>query len=113
MEKKLEKNKFHGHPDYLKLIAEEIALHFSKNQDYAKGGDPLGNFKRVSAILKVWGFDIPPMLVALIYALKQQDAYMWMLSQGYEGKVEGIESRLQDDYIYKKIARILYREGKK
>ena len=106
------KGKFHGHPDYLKLTKEELELHSAKNREYTHGGDPLGNFKRVSAILRIWGFDIPPMLVALIYALKQQDSCMWMLSQGYEGEVEDVEIRLQDDYIYKKIARILYRESK-
>jgi len=99
-----------GHPDYFKLTEEELALYSAKNRDYTKGGDPMGNFKRVSAVLKIWGFDIPPYLVALIYALKQQDAYMWMISQGYEGEVEGIDSRLQDDHIYKKITRILYKE---
>ncbi len=109
----MDAKKFHGHPDYLKLTEEELELHSRKNKDYAHNGDPLGNFKRVSGVLKVWGFDIPPELVALIYALKQQDAYMYMLSQGYEGEVEGIETRLQDDYIYKKIARILVREKKK
>ncbi len=108
----MSKKEFHGHPDYLKLTEEELALHSAKNKDYAHDGDPLGNFKRVSAILGVWGFDVPPVLVALIYSLKQQDSYMYMLSQGYEGQVEGVESRLQDDYIYKKIARILYREDK-
>lgn len=99
-----------GHPLFKKLTEEELKLHEQKNKDYTQGGDPLGNFHRVSAILKIWGFDIPPILVALIYALKQQDAYMWMLSQGYEGEVEGIDARLRDDHIYKKIARILHRE---
>ena len=99
-----------GHPLFYELTEEEIKLHDEKNADYAGGGDPLGNFKRVSALLKIWGFDISPTLVALIYALKQQDAYMWMLSQGYEGKVENIDTRLRDDHVYKKIARILHRE---
>ena len=59
-----------------------------------------------------WGFDIPPVLVALIYSLKQQDACMWMLSQGYEGDIEGIDPRLKDEVIYGSIARILVKEGK-
>uniref|UniRef100_A0A6M3LSI4 Uncharacterized protein n=1 Tax=viral metagenome TaxID=1070528 RepID=A0A6M3LSI4_9ZZZZ len=101
-----------GHNDFIPMCLEEMELHSAKNADYAKGGDPLGNFKRVSAILKVWGYNIPPYLVALIYALKQQDAYMWMLSQGYEGQVEGVASRLQDDSIYKKLVRILYNEAR-
>lgn len=100
-----------GHSDYYKITERELKLYAAKNKDYTKGGDPMGNFKRVSAILKLWGFDISPTLVALIYALKQQDAYMWMLSHDYEGEVEGIDARLQDDHIYKKIARILHREG--
>jgi len=103
--------KYHGHPMFYQLTQEEIELHSAKNKDYAQGGDPLGNFKRVSEILGIWGFDIPPELVALIYALKQQDAYMWMLSQGYEGEVETIDKRMQDDHIYKKLARILRREN--
>lgn len=107
----MEAKDFHGHPRYLQLTEEELQLHSKKNKDYAHDGDPLGNFKRVSAVLKVWGFDISPTLIALIYALKQQDAYMWMLSQGYEGEVESLDTRLQDDYIYKKIARILHHES--
>jgi hypothetical protein len=102
--------KYHGHPEFYKITEEELKLYSEKNKDYAHGGDPLGNFHRMSAILKIWGFDIPPVLIALIYALKQQDAYMWMLSQGYEGEVEGVDKRLQDDHVYKKIARILYKE---
>jgi len=103
---------FHGHPLFKELSQEEIDLYSEKSKDYTTGGDPMGNFKRVSAILNLWGFDIPPILVALIYALKQQDAYMWMLAHGYEGAVEDIDSRLRDDHVYKKIARILYREEK-
>lgn len=103
-------NKKHGHPRFYELTRDEEELHSVKNRDYAQGGDPLGNFHRVSAILKVWGFDIPPSLVALIFALKQQDAAMWMLSQGYEGEVEGVDLRLRDDHTYKKIARILLEE---
>ncbi len=108
------KEQYHGHPMFQKLTIEELELHDAKNKDYTGGvgHDPLGNFRRVSAILKIWGFDIPPMLVALIYALKQQDAYMWMISQKYEGEVEDIDTRLRDDHIYKKIARILRREAK-
>lgn len=110
---KILKSKFPGgHPRFLDLTLEELKMHSEKNQDYTKGGDSLGNFKRVSAVLKIWGFDISPELVALIYALKQQDAYMWMLSQGYEGEVENIDTRLRDDHIYKKLVRILRREGK-
>lgn len=102
-----------GHPMFEQLTKEEVELHEAKNKDYAQGGDPLGNFHRVSAILKVWGFDIPPSLVAIIYALKQQDAAMWMISQGYEGEIENVDTRFRDDHVYKKIIRILRREETK
>jgi len=102
----------HGHPDFYKMLDEMAELHSVKNKDYTQGGDPLGNFQRRSDILKIWGFNIPPVLIALIDALKQQDCAMWMLSQGYEGEVEGFDKRLLDDAVYKTIARILKKEGK-
>jgi len=101
---------YYGHPDFYKITEEELELHSRKNRDYAQGGDPLGNFKRVSAMLSIWGYDIPPELVALIYMLKQLDCVMWMGSQGYEGKVEGADDRLADVHVYAKLARILHRE---
>ena len=72
----------------------------------------MGNFYRVANVLSNYpGLDCSkPEVVALIYALKQWDAAMYMISQGYDGKVEGVEERLQDDYIYKKIARIIVRD---
>lgn len=104
--------KHYGHPDFYKTLEEMAELHSAKNKDYTHGGDPLGNFHRVSAILKIWGFDIPPVLVALIYALKQQDAYMWMLSQDYDGETEDIHHRFMDDAVYKVIADILKKENR-
>ena len=103
---------YHGHPDFLSMTEDELELHSQKNKDYTHEGDPLGNFNRVSAILKIWGFDIPPTLVALIYSLKQQDAGMWMLSQGYEGEIENIDTRFRDVHVYTKLARILHKEEK-
>ena len=102
-----------GHPDFYRYTQEMDETHDVKNRDYTHGGDPLGNFKRVSSILKIWGYDIPPYLVALIYALKQQDAYMWMLSQGYEGQVEGVHPRLNDDAVYKVLTRCLLNDEQK
>ena len=104
-----------GHPDFYKYLESMRKLHDEKNEDYTKGGDSLGNFHRVSAILKIWGYDVPPWLVAAIYALKQQDAGMWMLSQGYEGKIEGVDKRWEDKGVYSILERILIKEerGKK
>lgn len=110
-----EQKKYHGHPDFYKLTEDEVKLHSEKNKDYAQGGDPLGNFKRVSAIKKLYP-GLPwdsPVGVALGYMLKQLDASFWMLSQGYEGAVENIDSRLADVHVYAKLARILHRNKDK
>jgi hypothetical protein len=99
----------HGHPDFLPACLEEIKLHSRKNHDYAAGGDALGNFKRVAAILEMYpGLDLAhPAIVALVYAMKQVDATLWMLSNGHEAQVEGIRDRLQDVSVYAKLARIM------
>lgn len=99
----------HGHPDFIPMTLEEIKLHSAKNKDYTLGGDPLGNFRRVSATLSQY-IKISPTMVALIYAQKQLDAAWWMLSQGYEGDIEGVDKRLEDVSVYVKLARILHRE---
>ena len=100
----------YGHPEFIPLCLEEMELHSQKNADYARGGDSLGNFKRVSKTLSLWGIDCPPYVVALIYMMKQVDAVGWMLGQNYEGQVEGIKSRLQDISVYAKLIGILYKE---
>ena len=103
-----------GHPDFVPLTLEEMDLHSRKNRDYAGGGDPLGNFRRVSAILMQYpGLELTPDVVALVYALKQVDAILWMKCQNREGEVEGIEDRAQDVHVYLKLFRILFRHGGK
>jgi len=95
--------------DYEQLTAQELDLYKAKNNDYTQGGDTYGNFKRVSAILSLY----PklklsnPQVIAMIYLMKQLDATLWMLSEGYEGKVESIDTRLTDVSVYAKIIRLL------
>ena len=92
------------------MIEEDMMeLHSQKNREYAKGGNPLGNFMRVSAIKKLYpGFDwASPFGVAIGYLLKQFDAALWMYAQGYEGKIETIDTRLQDVAVNTILARIL------
>jgi hypothetical protein len=105
----------HGAPDFTTITIDELALHSRKNHEYAQGGDPLGNFYRVGAILSLYpGLDpSDPVVVSLIYSLKQTDAALWMLSQGYEGSVEDIDSRLGDVHVYNKLARVIKRSGKR
>uniref|UniRef100_A0A6H2A4I8 Uncharacterized protein n=1 Tax=viral metagenome TaxID=1070528 RepID=A0A6H2A4I8_9ZZZZ len=103
-----------GHSSFIPICIEEMELHSRKNYDYAHGGNPLGNFYRVAEWLGQYSeFLKHPMVIALIYAAKQIDDVLWMISQGYEGQVEGIESRLGDVSVYSKLARILHKEETK
>lgn len=106
--------KYYGHPDFYKLTEEEKQLHSDKNRDYAQGGKPLGNFTRRAAIYSLYpGLDLSdPTVVALVDSMKQLDAALWMLCQGYEGKVESVDTRLRDVHVYTKLARILHKEEK-
>lgn len=110
---KLEERR-HGHPDFYKLCEEEMNLHDRKNHDYASGGDALGNFNRVAAILALYPGLKPsnPAIVAVTYMLKQLDASLWMLSNGHQAKVEGHKERWQDVSVYSKIISILISEKK-
>lgn len=101
---------FHGHPDFYKLSEEECELHSAKNKDYSQGGDPLGNFKRVSDTLKSYGIEVSPAQVGFIYMMKQVDAAGRMLFQGYEGETEPIGHRLVDISVYAKLIQILLKE---
>jgi len=101
---------YHGHSDFYKCLEAMATLHSDKSAEYTQGGDLLGNFHRVSAILKIWGYDIPPWLVAVIYALKQQDCSMMMLKHGTEGEIESIDHRVQDEGIYTVLKRVLIKE---
>ena len=99
-----------GHPSFIGLCLEEMKLHSAKNADYAKGGDPLGNFHRVSEVLNHAGLKVSPAMVAFIYMMKQMDAAGRMLCSGYEGQVEGLADRLMDIGVYAKLIQILRRE---
>jgi len=102
-----------GHPRFKELTGEELRIHDAKNTDYARGGDPLGNFRRVAGILGQYpGLDLAqPAVVALVYLMKQLDAVLWMMCRGYDGEVENKGTRLGDVGIYAKLARILDEEG--
>lgn len=103
----------YGHPFFYQQTTEEAALHSRKNFDYAQGGNPLGNFQRVAAILALYP-DLPhadPAVVALTYALKQLDATLWMLNRGHASVTgEGLHERLQDISVYCKITRCILKD---
>ena len=103
----------YGHPKFYELCKEEMELHSRKNHDYAKGGDPLGNFIRVARILALYpNLKLSdPAVVAIVYLMKQFDATLWMLSNGHEAKVEGHKERWQDISVYSKIISILIEDA--
>ena len=105
----------HGHPAFTRRIVNEADLHSKKNFDYASGGNPLGNFLRVSKILQQYpGLQLSdPAVVAAVYMLKQLDAYFWIKSNKIETKSEGIQERLGDVSVYSKIIAIIEQEGGK
>ena len=106
-------NDLYGHPDFYKIVDELKDLHSRKNHDYAAGGDPLGNFYRVANILSQYpGLDVSdPTVVAIIYALKQLDAVLWILANDIETMVEGAGDRFRDISVYSILAMILNKEA--
>ena len=102
----------HGHDRYIPMTLEELALHSAKNFDYAGGGDPLGNFKRVGTLLSQYPkLDVSdPAVYCLVLGLKQLDAALCLLSRGEEGGVENVGTRLTDLAVYAKLARLLWEE---
>jgi hypothetical protein len=105
----------HGHPEFTKISIDELELHSRKNNDYARGGDPLGNFDRVASILANYpGLSLGDRkTIALTYALKQLDAALYMLANGYNGAVEGVYARLGDVSIYAKLVQCMLRDEEK
>ena len=104
----------HGHPDFIPLMIGLMELHSRKNYGYAHGGDPLGNFERRQKILALYPglaakAESDPAVIALLDILKQLDAALWQVCQGYEDDLEGVGQRLMDVPIYATIARILFR----
>lgn len=105
----------HGHPDFYKKMVEFCDLHNHKNRDYTgDSDDPMRNFRSVGHLVDVydvlnWNVSTD-IKVAVIYNLKQFDAYMNMFKSGTEGKVEGISERLGDVTVYTVLTDILYKE---
>ncbi len=96
----------HGHKEFVPLLVEAAKLHSDKNHDYAKGGNALGNFERASKILELYpNLKLSnPVVVLLVYMIKQFDAVLWHLNTGNDVKVEGPISRLFDMFVYSGIA---------
>ena len=103
----------HGHPTFTDISVAELDLHSRKNYDYAHGGDPLGNFRRVASICSQYpNLRLSdPAVVAMVYALKQVDAYLWSKSAGHQLKTEGVKGRLNDISVYARIVNVIEQES--
>lgn len=103
-----------GHPYFFQLLERAGELHERKNYDYAQGGRPLGNFERVSAILRLYpGLDLTSReAVCFIFMLKQLDAYLWMKANRHNSKTgEGLLERLHDVFVYCGIEHCMEKEN--
>lgn len=102
----------YGHAQFIPTMLAQVELHSNKNHDYARGGNPLGNFNRVASILALYpNFPVAtPEGVAFIYALKQLDAEAWSMCQGGECKVEGLDERTTDQAIYANLRKCMRSE---
>ncbi len=113
--KHLRKDMPHGHRGFIPMLLEQMELHSTKNFKYAYGGDPMGNFNRVAAIMRLYP-DInwaQPECVALIWSFKQLDAALWMLNSGHDAKsLEGIDACLNDVGVYAALTRLIRRTRK-
>lgn len=98
-----------GHPRFYKMCDDEKLLHSRKNHDYASGGDPLGNFKRVAVLMTIYkGVEWDtPYGNAIVQMLKQFDAVLWALARKTKLKVEGFYDRFRDISVYSKLIPIM------
>ncbi len=98
------------------IIDELVALRNLKNSDYATNDDPNGNFKRVAkAARPLLNPAIPenlhPLVIAIIYELKQTDGVIEMVSKNKTGKAESITDKFNDKSVYSIIERMCYEEA--
>lgn len=96
----------YGHPRFNEIVDEIKELHSDKNYDYARGGDPLGNFKRVARMIG----GLTPAEYANHLMLKQVDAVNWGYLQGDDNKVESYIDKLRDIAVYAVLQIIMLEE---
>ena len=99
------KNKYHGHPDFYKLLDEIREIHSNKNHDYSGEGDPFRNFK-LSENMNV------PAWKGCLIRISDKFSRLCSFAKKEEFKVkdENIEDTLKDMAVYSLICIILYRE---
>ncbi len=98
------------------IIDELVALRNKKNLDYASDEDTNANFKRVAKMAApLLNPAIPenlhPLVIAMIYGMKQFDGVIEMISKNKIGRAESIIDKLNDKAVYSVIERMCYEES--
>ncbi len=100
--------KYHGHPDFYKLLKKMGEIHDKKNHDYSEGQkDPFSNFRMCEA------FGIPAWKGCLVRISDKYSRIVQLSTKKAEVKDESIEDTLMDLSCYALICIILRRELKK
>ena len=105
--------KYHGHPDFYKLIEEEKKLHSDKNYQYANAKEPLSNFRRVGQLCHKVMLNpnvSDDLKVAMVNMAKQVDAVYDIVGESKKNTIESLEDKFRDISIYSKLCIILNKE---
>lgn len=90
-------------PAFQKLIDEIVALHASKNHDYAQDTDPLSNLRRAEALgVPAWK--------GVLVRLTDKWSRLEQLAGGKDPKHESMRDTLIDNAVYSLLAIILLDE---
>ena len=86
----------------------------NKGADYASDKDVLGNFKRLSSVVKTLGIDIKtPTGYALFMTLLKIDRINNLISENKDPKNESVEDSFLDGINYMKLAWMCYEDEHK
>lgn len=101
-----------GHPRFYEFLLEAMELHNRKNDGYAGGGHPLGNFYRVANIMANYP-DIPqgdPSAALIGMVIKQFDHILWSLNTQRFYTNSSVDEHLADIAVYMTILRCIRKE---
>jgi hypothetical protein len=91
-------------PKFHALIAEIVALHESKNHDYASDADPLSNFRRSSSV------GVEPYR-GIVVRMTDKWSRIEQLMSGKSPKNESLRDSLIDNAVYSLLAVVLLDES--
>ena len=98
-----------GHPKFAELAYDMTALHDRKNKFYAGGGHPLGNFRRVAAIMSMYPNvrQGDPAVAVIGMVIKQIDSVLWSLNN-HRFDDMNVDEHLADIAVYMTILRCMH-----